>query len=60
MEQTYRITIFTTESVIERYFYRRKIAIEAIVEFKKQFDDFIMGVLSKKIEKKWYCVYSIS
>lgn len=60
MEKTYRITIFTTEGVIEREFYNRKIAIEAIEEFKKLFDDFRMGVLSKKIEEKWYCVYSIN
>ena len=59
MEQTYRITIFTTEGVIERDFYKRDIAISTIEEFKKRFDDFMIGILSKKANGKWNAVHSI-
>ena len=35
MEKEYRITIFTTKEVIERDFYKKEIALMAIIEFKK-------------------------
>lgn len=60
MEQTYRITIFTTDGVIERDFYKREIAISTIEEFKKRFNDFMIGILSKKVNGKWNPVYSIN
>lgn len=59
MEQSYRITIFTTEDVIERDFYKREIAISTIEEFKKRFDDFMIGILSRKVNGKWNAVYSV-
>lgn len=60
MEQTYRITIFTTGGVIERDFYKREIAISTIEEFKERFNDFMIGILSKKVNGKWNPVYSIN
>jgi hypothetical protein len=60
MEQTYRITIFTTRYVIERDFYKREIAISAIKEFKERFSDFMIGILSKKVNGEWNPVYSIN
>ena len=59
MEQTYRIRIFTTNGVIERTFYKREIAISTIKEFKERFNDFMIGILSKKVNGKWIPVYSI-
>jgi len=59
MEQTYRITIFTTNEVVERDFYKREIAISTIEEFKKRFKNFMIGILSKKVNGEWYPVYSI-
>ena len=59
MEQTYRIRIFTTNGVIEREFYNRERAISAIKEFKKRFNDFMIGILSKKVNGEWSPVYSI-
>lgn len=59
MEQTYRITIFTTTNVIERNFYSRRIAISTIEEFKKRFKDFMIGILSEKVNGEWNPVYSI-
>lgn len=59
MEQNYRITIFTTEGVIERNFYKKEIAISTIIEFKERFDDFKIGVLSEKIKGKWNTICSI-
>ena len=60
MEQTYRITIFTTSCVIERDYYKRATAISAIKEFKEKFNDFMIGILSKKVKGEWNPVYSIS
>lgn len=60
MEQTYRITIFSTSHVIERDFYNREIAISTIKEFKERFNDFMIGILSRKVNGKWYPVYSIN
>lgn len=60
MEQNYRITIFTTSHVIERDFYKREIAISTIKEFKERFNDFMMGILSRKVNGEWYPVYSIN
>lgn len=60
MEQTYRITIFSTSHVIERDFYKREIAISTIKEFKERFNDFMIGILSKKVNGEWKPVYSIS
>lgn len=60
MEQTYRITIFTTSHVIERDFYKREIAISTIEEFKERFNDFMIGILSMKVNGEWYPVYSIN
>ena len=59
MEQNYRIRIFTTNGVIERKFYKEKIAISAIEEFKKRFNDFMIGILSKKVNGEWAPVRSI-
>lgn len=53
MEQNYKIIIFTTEGVIERVFYKKETAIEAIAEFKRRFNDFMTGVVSEKIKGKW-------
>lgn len=60
MEQTYRITIFSTNGVIERDFYKREIAISTIEDFKKRFNNFLIGILSKKVNGEWYPVYSIN
>jgi hypothetical protein len=60
MEQNYRITIFTAEGVIEGNFYKKEIAISTIVEFKKRYDDFIIGIVSEKIYGKWNTICSIS
>lgn len=60
MEQTYRITIFTTNNVMERDFYKREIAISTIKEFKEKFNDFMIGILSKKVNGEWVPVYSIN
>lgn len=59
MKQNYRIRIFTKNGVIERKFYKREIAISAIEEFKKRFDDFMIGILSKKVNGEWNPVYKI-
>lgn len=59
MERNYRIRIFTTNGVIEREFYKREIAISAIEEFKKRFNDFMIGILSKKVNGEWEPVRSI-
>lgn len=59
MEQKYRITIFTTKEVIEKNFYKKEIALSAIIEFKNRFDDFNIGILSEKIKGKWNPIYSI-
>lgn len=59
MERKYRITIFVGKEVVEREFYRREITLSAILEFKKQFDDFYAGILSEKIKGKWVPVCSI-
>ena len=53
MKQNYRITIFTTDGVIKRNFYRKEIAIRTIMEFKERFDDFKIGILSERIEGEW-------
>ena len=60
MKQNYRIRIFTTEGVIERKFYKRYIAISTIKEFKKRFNGFMIGILSKKINGEWIPIYSIN
>lgn len=60
MKQIYRITIFTTSHVIERDFYNREIAISTIEEFKKRFNDFMIGILSMKVNGEWNPVHSIS
>ena len=59
MELNYRITIFTTNRVIESDFYSRKIAISTIKEFKKRFKDFMIGILSEKVNGDWNPVCSI-
>lgn len=59
MEQKYRITIVTTEEIIERNFYKKEIALSAIIEFKNRFDDFNVGLLSEKIKGKWNPICSI-
>lgn len=60
MKQNYRIRIFTTSGVIERLFYRRDIAISTIKEFKERFNDFMIGILSERINGEWIPVYSIN
>lgn len=60
MEQIYRITIFTTNSVIERDFYKREKAISTIEYFKKRFNNFMIGILSIKVNGEWKPVYSIN
>lgn len=60
MEQTYRIRIFTTNGVIERNFCSRRIAISTIEEFKKRFKNFMIGILSKKVDGEWIPVRSIN
>ena len=60
MEQNYRITIFTPNGVIVRNFYKREIAISTIEDFKKRFNDFLIGILSRKVNGEWYPVYSIN
>lgn len=59
MEQNYRITIYTTEVIIEGSFYRKEIAISTVIDFKKRFDDFLIGILSKKIKGEWVPICSI-
>lgn len=59
MEKKYRITIFTTKEVIERDFYKKEIALSAIIEYKKRFDDFNAGILSEKIKGKWNPICSV-
>ena len=53
MEWNYKITVFTTEGVIKKYFYKKKIALGTIIDLKKRFDGFLIGVLSEKIDGKW-------
>ena len=60
MKQNYRITIFTPNNVIERDFYKREIAISTIKEFKERFNDFMIGILSEKVNGEWNPVYSIN
>lgn len=60
MEKNYRITIFATNGVIERNFYKREIAISTIKDFKKRFNNFMIGILSEKINGEWNPVYSIN
>lgn len=57
MKKNCKITIFTTEEVIERKFYTTKVAISTILEYKKNFDDFKIGILSEKINGEWHCIY---
>lgn len=59
MEQNYRITIFTTEGVIERDFDKREAAIESITEFKRHFNKLKIAILSEKVKGKWNTVCSI-
>lgn len=60
MEQTYRITIFTTNRVIEKDFDKREIAISTIKEIKERIKDFMIGILSEKVNGEWIPVYSIN
>lgn len=60
MKLNYRITIFTTEKVIERDFSKKEIAISTIMDFRKNYDDFRVGTLSKRIKGKWNTIFSIS
>lgn len=59
MEQIYRISIFTTEGVIEKDYYSRNKAIKTIEKVKESVEEFIIGTLSRKINGKWNIVYSI-
>lgn len=59
MKKNYRITIFTTEGVIEAKFYKKEIAISTVLEFKKRFEDFKTGILSERIKGKWNPVCSV-
>lgn len=60
MKQNYRIRIFTAKGVLERDFYKRETAISTIEEFKKRFKDFMIGILSEKVNGEWIPVYHIS
>lgn len=60
MKRNYRIRIFTTEGVIERKFYKGNIAISTIKEFKEKYNNFMIGILSKKVNGEWIPVYSIN
>lgn len=60
MKQKYRIRIFTTEKVIERKYYKKEIALSAIIEFKNRFECFLIGILSEKIKGKWNPICRIS
>lgn len=59
MEQNYRITIFTTEGVIQRKFYDKKTAISEILAYRDKFEEFKVGVLCKKNEEKWNIILSV-
>lgn len=59
MEQNYRITIFTTEGVIEGDFNKKELAIKTIMKFKESLKDFVIGILSEKIKGKWTNTCSI-
>ena len=59
MEQVYRITILTTGNVIEKDYYSREKAITTIEQVKESIEDFMIGILSRKINGKWHIVYSI-
>lgn len=59
MKRNYKITIFTTEKVIKRKFYTKKVAISTILEYKERFDDFQIGILSEKNNREWNCILSI-
>lgn len=60
MEQNYKITIFTTEEMIERrYLHKKEIAIRTILAYRDSFEDFKIGVMSEKIRGKWYNILSV-
>lgn len=59
MKKNYRITIFTTEGVIEGKFYNKEIAINTIIESKRRFEEFKIGILSERIKGKWNPICSI-
>ena len=59
MEKNYRITIFTTENVIEKDYYYKETAFGTIMAYRERMDDFKAGILSEKIEGKWITICSI-
>lgn len=59
MRKNYKITIFTTEEVVEREFHKKEIAIKTIIEYKTRFYDFKLGLLYERNEGEWNCVCSI-
>ena len=59
MEQIYKITIFTTEGVIEKDYDNKEKAITTIENVKKSIEEFMIGILSEKINGKWHIVHSI-
>ena len=59
MEQIYRISIFTTEGVIEKDYDSREKAITTIENVKKNIEEFVIGILTKKINREWHIVHII-
>lgn len=59
MGKIYRITVFTSEEVIERIYHNREIAFATIMVFKERFDNYKIGILYEKIEEKWNPICSI-
>lgn len=57
--KNFKITVLSVNDKIEQSFFTQDQAMKTIVQLKEIDEGFLAGILEKKINGKWYVVWSL-